>query len=468
MVSGSPALQLSSYDLSTVGYQAREFFVSGKATSYELDGAATSNGRWTAQPTDEAPYTTRVVVVSPIDERAFNGVVFTEWLNVTSGQDSAADWLIGHREMIRSGNVYVGVSAQRVSIEGGESVMGGPSRSLKESDPERYGALSHPGDSFSFDIFSQVGALLKAGASGGILGSMGPRALIALGESQSAAFMTTYVNAVDPVARVYDGFLVHSRFGDAATVDGSSMEHVGTDYPPHVQFRDDLRVPVLALITETDLLSSQPSDYYGARQPLTDNLQVWEVGGTAHADNYLFGGGMVDSGLLTDDDLAQIFLPKNELPLGQTDAPVNTGLPHHYVLHAALDSLERWVTDGRSTGEAPELEVVTAGDDNVPTLATDTTGIALGGVRTPWVDVPLLKLSGIGSGTSFVAEIAGTGAPLDSATIARLYPGGKADFMKKFDQALQSAIDSGHLLEDDRSEIVTIAEIHFDELHGPQ
>lgn len=50
-----------------------------------------------------------------------------------------------------------------------------------------------------------------------------PKRVIAVGESQSAVFLTTYVNAIDPVAKVYDGFLVHSRFGNAGTLENASM-----------------------------------------------------------------------------------------------------------------------------------------------------------------------------------------------------------------------------------------------------
>ena len=37
-----------------------------------------------------------------------------------------------------------------------------------------------------------------------LLGPLRPERLIAMGESQSAAFLVTYVNAVDPAARVYE------------------------------------------------------------------------------------------------------------------------------------------------------------------------------------------------------------------------------------------------------------------------
>ena len=39
--------------------------------------------------------------------------------------------------------------------------------------------------------------------------------MLAVGESQSAYALTTYVNVVQPEAAVFDGLLVHSRGGAA-------------------------------------------------------------------------------------------------------------------------------------------------------------------------------------------------------------------------------------------------------------
>ena len=57
------------------------------------------------------------------------------------------------------GHAWVGVSAQKVGIDGGGFVE---SIHLKLLAPERYGELEHPGDAWSFDIFTQVGALAPA------------------------------------------------------------------------------------------------------------------------------------------------------------------------------------------------------------------------------------------------------------------------------------------------------------------
>src|ERR1700722_18669998 len=58
-------LGLGNFDLSTLGYTTAEFFFAGTATSYNLKGEASANGRWEVVPAATAPYATRMVVVRP-------------------------------------------------------------------------------------------------------------------------------------------------------------------------------------------------------------------------------------------------------------------------------------------------------------------------------------------------------------------------------------------------------------------
>jgi hypothetical protein len=51
---------------------------------------------------------------------------------------------------------------------------------------------------------------------------------------------------------------------------------------------------------------------------------------------------------------------------------------------------------------------------------------AKGGVRTPWVDVPIAKTSGVGSDEIAMSDIFGSGEQFDAATLRQLYPGGAA------------------------------------------
>jgi hypothetical protein len=461
VVPGKPNLLIANYDLADVGYEVSEAFIAGTATSYRLPGPPTADGVWNATTDKTAPFRTRVVVIKPSDPAKFNGTVLVEWLNVTSGQDAPADWMVAHREMIRSGYAYVAVTAQKVGIDGG-GIMG-QGTALRKADPERYGSLDHPGDAWSYDIFSQVGRFLKSPGAGGLLGTMKPEKVIALGESQSAAFLTTYVNAVDPLAKVYDGFFVHSRFGSSSSLSGVPMGGGGEAgamvMPPHVRFRPDLRVPVLALITETDLLGARLFGYHGARRPDGENLRVWEVAGTAHADSYLFGGAFIDSGNQGSAVLAKVFQPSLQGPTGPESVPLNPGMPHHYVTQAAIGALHNWVRTGQAPASTPLLVLDESTEQ--PSLARDEIGIARGGVRTPWTDVPTVRLSGVGDPKSFIGMLAGSGVPLTKAELAALYPGGKAEYMQRFTAALDAAFAAGHVLQADRQEILEIAEINF-------
>lgn len=461
-VPGKPNLLIAAYDLAALGYDTEEYFLSGTATSYKLPGPAAASGAWNAEPAATAPYKTRIVVLRPSDPAKFNGTVLVEWFNVTAGQDTPADWMVAHREMLRKGYAYVGVSAQKVGVEGGESVMaqGTP---LKKADPARYGTLSHPGDAWSYDIFSQAGALLKSPQAGGVLGPLAPRKVIAIGESQSAAFLTTYVNAVDRLAKVYDGFLIHSRFGSSAAIDGVRMGGAPAGVPEYVSFRPDLRVPVLTVITETDLLGARLSGYHAARRPDDSHLRVWEVAGTAHADNYLFMGAFIDSGRKSPEELAKIFVPSLNSPMGKLSKPLNPGLAHHYVVQAALAGINDWVRTGRPPASTPQLMLASGGKaGETAALQLDANGLAKGGVRTPWVDVPTIRLSGKGDPNSFIGMLGGSGEPMTKAELAKLYPGGKAEYLRRFTTALDATIRAGHLLRDDREEILAIAAINYD------
>jgi hypothetical protein len=453
---GKPALLLSAFDLADVGYDVEEFLVAGTACRYTPVNELGPDGRWDITPSGSADFTTRIVVLTPSDPAHFNGTVLVEWLNVSGGIDAAAVWMMAHREMLRAGYAYVAVSAQRVGVEGGESLLGAD-MSLKSQDPQRYAALHHPGDAFSYDIFSQIGGLIKSGEHGAILRGLPAQRVIALGESQSAMFLTTYINAVDPLARIYDGFLVHSRFGPAAPLDGSSIfeEDPATQA---VTFRPELRVPLLTVITETDVFGGPREGYYFARQPDNERLRVWEIAGAAHADNYTIQVAFIDSGSAPLETIVAGYTPTNMLMGQQLAHNINFGPQHHYVVQAAVAALNTWVVTGEPAPGADPLEVrESAGPQPVP----DGNGLARGGIRTPWVDVPIARTSGLGGEESIMSAIFGSGELFDANTIQRLYPGGGTQYLEGFTAALDAAIASGFILSADRAEILQLAAATF-------
>ncbi len=456
-IEGAPTLMTGAYDVATMGYTKSEYFVSGVANSYSAPQPLNPNGRWTASASGTAPYRTRIVVMRPSDPSKFNGTVIVEWLNVSGGLDAPADWFMAHREIVRSGYAYVAVSAQRVGVEGGASL--GADMSLKKMNPSRYQSLSHPGDAFAFDIFSQAGRLVRRARANGILGPLVARKVIAAGESQSAHFLTTYVNAIDPKAKVYDGFLIHSRFGGSAPLDGSSI--IGgpiSSYPQLVKFRPDLRVPMITVITETDLVGTGRQGFYVARQPDAKNLRTWEIPGTAHADTYMLQVAPIDTGTAPIAAIAAAYKPSDNLMGMKVSKPINSAPQHHYVLQAAFAALNRWVATGKP---APAAQPISLTSDTPPALVLDSGGHAEGGIRTPWVDVPTVRLSGTGNGGNIMAALFGSSEPFDAQALARLYPGGKPEYLKRFEVSLDSAISKGFLLSADRAEILQLADAMY-------
>lgn len=435
-VSGKPNLLLGAYEADALGYRAEEFFVSGTASSYTAD--------------EQADYTTRIVVLTPMDRDAFNGTVIVEWLNVSGGIDAPAVWFMAHREIARDGCAYVAVSAQSVGVEGGASLVGAD-MSLKAQDPQRYSSLNHPGDAFAYDMFSQVGSLVKTGA----IEQLDPEVVLAVGESQSAAYLTTYVNDVDPLAAVYDGFLVHSRFGPAAPLDGSSVYDASKpDAVDAVPFRPDLRVPTVTVITETDLVGGWRTGYHAARRPDNELFRAWEIPGTAHADNYTIRVGFIDTGSVPMADIVAAYAPTNELMGTRLSYCINFAPQHHYVLQAAIAALNTWVRTGEPAPAGQPIALIEA---DPPRLGLDANGIAEGGVRTPWVDVPIARTSGSAPQESPMSFLFGSGELFDTAALSALYPGGSGQYLARFTQALDRAIDSGFILPADRPEILELA-----------
>ena len=146
-----------------------------------------------------------------------------------------------------------------------------------------------------------------------------------------------------------------------------------------------------------------------------------------------------------------------------TETPINSGPQSHYVSHAALSHLDRWVHDGIAPPKVPILEVAESGD----LFVVDEDGIAHGGVRTPWVDVPVATLSGVGqTSDAMMAFLFGTTTPFTIERLAELYPGGLDSYVGEFSKSLDSAIGAGFIVEADAPEARALAAAAFPGL-GP-
>jgi Alpha/beta hydrolase domain len=344
-----------------------------------------------------------MIVRRPQDPARFSGTVVVEWLNTTTGRDLDASWGGVADEIIREGHAWVGVSAQQPGI-----------RTIVAADPQRYGSLDLPGSPFSLDVFTQAGRALTRHSGAAPLAGLEPEHLIAIGQSQSASYLISYLNGVQPLVEVFDGFLLHTP-AQAGRV------------------RADLEQPALVFLSESELAGF---GYASVRQRDSRSVRTWEVAGTAHAD----GAILKQSGYAS------------------ACPSVNEG-PHRQTLRAALHHLVSWAATGEAPPKAPRVELVTeTGKRRRVVIARDEYGNAAGGIRTPLVDVPVYTLSGEPAPDSPpLCRLFGSTTPFDAATLARLYPTHDA-YVSAFTASTEAAVDAGFILRPEADEMIATAE----------
>ena len=407
-------------DLKKAGFVEEEFLVSGRANVYDWPQPGAVVIR-----TPLAPYTTRVIVRRPASRARFSGNVVVEMLNPSNLFDLNLAWAISHKQFVRNGDAWVGITAKPVSVV-----------TLKAFNPARYASLSWsnplPADDarncaaigrdsaretengLVWDINSQVGAWLKSRDRSNpfTYGEADTRPhpvqhLYGWGYSQTGGFLYTYVNAIHPLdveangKPLYDGYVI-------ATSSGPTPINQCAPPIPAGDSRRQIRsvgVPVVRVMSGSDYLRSM-----AARLPDSDAApeltRNYEIAGSAHAtpDELNFAAAPAD-----------IVKGGREVPPMDCNEGPRSRFPNGPAFNAILQNLDLWVRKGVA---APRVEQIRV-DNGVPVL--DTFGNVTGGVRSPYVDVPTSTWFGNSTGASFCA-IAGHEAPFDKARLASLYP----------------------------------------------
>ena len=334
-----------------------------------------------------------------------------------------------------------------INGESGSIATAAGAGGIRQSDPARYGSLQHPGDSHSYGIYQQAGRALHTSGSQ-LLGGLHPKRVLALGESQSAFRLVTFIDALQPRSPgIYDAYFVYSRGGNSSDLSQSPQATIATPTPTCI--RTDLHVPVFLFETETDLLDL---GYLAARQPSTPVHPGVGDSGTAHDDTY---------GLLwpipTHSSRCSNLRATRSMASSTARRRLNAG-SHTYELRAVMAAVNHWIATGAPPRQSPRLEVNPA---NRHAFLTDRNGNALGGIRTlrcrrQW---PRSRVSAsrapsrcrsqpsnastIFSGT--LCGILGTTAPFSEAQLSALYPT-HADFVAKWDAATATEVKAGYLL----------------------
>ena len=398
------------FDLTGAGYREEEFFIQGMATAYNTpsmaDGTVISTGN---------PYKTRILVKRPANPRQFNGVVLVEWDNVTSGYGIPLHWQYSSEYLTRAGYVHVSVQAQRVGVQQ-------PTTGLKDWSPTRYGSLdvtaggTITNDSVSYDIFSQVAVALRGAAKSQILPELEPKVFIAVGQSQSAGRLTSYYNSIQPLHKVYDGFVLQVLGGP---------------------FRTDVDAKMIRVISEQEL---QNFGLGATRQPDSPTLREWEIAGAAHVDYWWI-------------QTRQAYAVRDkETPPNLACAPEpGSHVPLRFVLNASYDHMVKWITKGTPP---PSAEPIVMTSINPPVIARDANGLAYGGIRQHEVEAPTAMNRGDQPGiTPGCSNLYGQHVPFSDAKIDSLYPT-HATYVRAVTSAVQKNVQQGFVLKEDGEQII--------------
>lgn len=430
----------SMLDLAHLGYSEEEYLLGGTATSYRLaPGAELSReGHWDVEPAGEAPFKTRMLVYRPLDAARFNGTVVVTWNNVTAGYDLfSAESL----ELFEGGFALVCLTTQKVGIEG----LPPQPQGLAAWDPERYGSLSISSDDYSYDVFTQ--GALAVGPNrprDGVdpMGGLDVKRVVGQGGSQSAGRIGTYVNAIQPLTKAFDGFILTIYFGSGAALEvGDTVVNINlpATSSPRARLRgsnllrDDLGVPIFVVNSELEAIACYP-----VRQPDTATFRYWESAGTCHVS----AQGQRDRQAKHIRDGVRV------LPLAQG---INR-MPMIPLYDAAFHHMQRWLADGVPPPSQPKVEF--AGDP--AEVVRDEHGIAKGGIRLPQADVPIAQNSAIPLTDDIYAFLGGSSHEFPREKIHGLY-GSKENFLSQFEAAAQRAVAAGVLMPRDVAGLVAEA-----------
>src|SRR3954453_19094930 len=396
----------------THGYVEQEFFFQGVARA--ADGTT-------------APYKSRILVRRPSDPRHFNGSVILDWTNVTVPDDTDVGWLPMHTTIMDRGFVYVAVAAQELSIEASPIA-------LKQYDPVRYGSLSHPGDTYSFDIFSQAAeAVLEKiepndstpHAKGVVLGDLLPEVTrrIGIGASQSGSRLHDYINDWAAKAGVFEGFI--PELADPTGIN-----------------RD--LVPILWLNSQSEV---KPTTV----EPDSGMFRFWEMSGSAHAPHDY--SQYQNSGYVYHETNGNVDIYDRDegVAWGYQNKPGDCGLNNYepgYEYSAALVALDNWVR----TGVAPPKDPATRADRKGGTLHYDDMSNLVGGIRSPIIDVPIAKYyagqaptGGSPCSQTGAVPLVGGNEMMTAVELTAKY-GSSQTYADDFEQQIEAALDRGWLL----------------------
>lgn len=280
------------------------------------------------------PYSTRIVVRKPANKAKFSGLVVVEAMHPS-----------GAAHMFEFTSMYT-MSSGHMAVEVVTNLT-----ELLAQNKERYKDLKVDNDQVN-EILAQTGALVKQTKGDSPFAGLAIRKMVMLGTSATAAILINYLPAhmvyrTPDMQRIYDGFLPMSTGANIRQID----------------------VPLIEVPTMTEVSGGNVSTRADGDAP-GDQFRMYQFAGMAHVDSR-------DSVRFKPDPC------KNP----------SSKFPEQAYMSVALRSLLEWVDKGKVPPRAERITVDPAAARGTSPIVFDENGNAKGGIRNPYVDVPVSKFN---------------------------------------------------------------------------
>lgn len=334
----------------------------------------------------DAPYLTRLVIRQPADDSKFSGLVVAEAMHPA-----------GQAHAFQHHSVYV-MDAGHITVE--VTTLGW--EQIRDFNPVRYGELQVTREQVN-EILAQAGALIKSDRSP--LAALGLRKIVLWGSSASSAILVNYLPAhkvykTPEMENIYDGFLPTSNGTTIAPID----------------------VPMIQMPTQHEFeniaTAQQDSDEPGSQ------FRVYEFVGLGHlmARN---------NPVMTPD---------------QCTRPITTFALEPY-FSVALHHLLEWVDKGTLPPRADRVLIDRNRANDASLMVLDVHGNPVGGIRNPYVDVPVTQYIAGNENTpastvGILCRLSMWEADFTQDRLRELY-GTPANYVRLFEASLNAAEAAG-------------------------
>ena len=397
--------------------------VAGSADSYS--GPAVGPPTVASTGTD---YVTRVLVRAPTDPARFSGRVFLEPFNTSGTDDADIVWSMIGPLLEEHGDAWIGVTARSSSVA-----------PLQQFDPVRYAGLTIATNDLEWDILRHVGGLLKENGAQSPLQDLAVTRLYLGGFSQSGVDVATFASAFNGVTRMSDGSAVFDGYLPAAHAASMTPLQAGDSVLPTFEFTPmgPVDVPVIDLETQADV--------EGFRAEISAGFEYTNQGGATVRRN--------DSDAPDDQYRLYEITAAPHAPWIPGCDGEGSSFPTGTFMRGAVQLLYGWAEDGTVPPTAERIELTTLDVVSVP--AVDDVGNALAGVRSPFVDAPLVRYD-VHSAPGAICMLSGNETPLPHEQLVARYDGVDG-YLEEFTVALDATIDAGFLWEGDRETLIESA-----------